>query len=95
MSALGCDPASRTRSTDNGRDLSIPMHHVIVISRTTRFTNTGREGLRRYEFPSNSALGTSILRQASPCEVRTRYFKVYFFILNFPTPCVLCGISRC
>jgi hypothetical protein len=52
---LGCDPASHTRKSDKGRDLSILIDHVVVISKTTRFPNTGREGLRRYEFPSNSA----------------------------------------
>ena len=63
MSVLRCDPASYTRSTDNGRGLSILIDHVIVISRTTRFPSTGREGLRRYEFPK--LLGNSCASCAS------------------------------
>ena len=92
---LGCDPASYTRNTDNGRDLSVLIDHVIVISRTTWFPNTGYEGLRRCEFLKNSAWIRVYWDQTSTCEIRTRYFKVFFFNLNFPKSCVLCGISRC
>ena len=76
---LGCDPVSHIRKTNNLRNLSILIDHDIVISRTTRFPNTGREGLRKYEFPSNSAWIRSILRPDITVRNKDQVFQSVFF----------------
>ena len=76
---LGCDPVSHIRKTNNLRNLSILIDHDIVISRTTRFPNTGREGLRKYEFPSNSAWIRSILRPDNTVRIMDQVFQSVFF----------------